>query len=1274
MLRTKVDRLAELVERKPITVAAAAQQLGAPADLIEFVARSLELEGVFQLSYPPVGSPTISLAKKIPFHEESLPASADDKYSFVVQGIPATVYIYRDAERRPFYDIVYPAPGPYTALFLETLKPDIARDVPLESSYFLTPERMQAYLPVIFDKVKQKLSMYFSEHLDAIAGSVFVSMYGMGELELLMGDDSLEEVAVNTSRLPISVYHRKYGWMKTNLTIPDEDTIANVAAQIARRVGQQITIADPVLDAFLTTGDRATATLYPASTRGNTITIRKFAREPWTSTKFIQGHTYSSAMAALLWQATHYEMNIVATGGTASGKCVVGNTRVLTTSGIRPIKEIVDEQLSQGTTVRTDDGFYTTPSDLAVYTFDPVTLRIKRALASRVWKRRAPSKLLRVKTQTGREITVTPEHPFFTLTDSVEAVRAEQLKIGDSIAAPRALPISPKIESLDLSALSSRYNVQRINGTLIAKGATNSIAVNVPERIGPALARLVGYIIGDGHIKKDRTAVLFFNEDKQLLDDFCEKANAVFGVTARIKQYRGTPYASISSRPVAHFFTEVLRIPQGNKSHSVEVPHQMITADEDSIKEFLIGLFESEASVDVKKSVLEFSTASKGLACGVQLILLRLNILSTLLTDKHRNRVNIGSLNLVEYGRRVGFISDSKRARLADAVRPPYSPNFDFVPAGPLIKQLKKTLRLYDRELAEAAGLSREAVTGYINTKRSASRQTLANIATFMRARRRRLIGLYDELKATKTADYSIVGSLIKRVRMALGTDRKEFAERAGVNVTTLWLIEGGETRPRTSTLTRIYSSLVRECSMLKDASSCVVVEDGAQAQLMSVKQFTGVESLLDELGEVVRCRRSSNSIICMIREELKLARYADEIEIETTLQRVVNPLTGCRIELLGRLATSSVLWDRIAEVKEIAADVADPWVYDLTVEDTHTFIANEMIVHNTSMLNTLMQLVPPFQRVVTIEETRELALPDHIWNWIPLLVRAGGPATEAERVKITMADLLKTSLRMRPDRIVLGEVRSPDEAKVLFDAMQTGHSVSTTFHADSANQLITRMLEPPFSIHTAEAESIHLVVVQHRDRRRNIRRTFEISEIVPSMEGSLSTNRLFIWRPRTDMFEAVNKPRRYVEDINIFTGMTEREINEDLAQRKSILDWMCGQGYYDISQVSEVARAYYSTLDTLLDAVAKNGKLEGMPEKPMSQRALFSSAAVTVPSTAPQPAKPMPVSEIPSVSFGALKEIKRDVILKKADEGKAGKGRLQPRKGQPSPKGGKRK
>ena len=114
-----------------------------------------------------------------------------------------------------------------------------------------------------------------------------------------------------------------------------------------------------------------------------------------------------------------------------------------------------------------------------------------------------------------------------------------------------------------------------------------------------------------------------------------------------------------------------------------------------------------------------------------------------------------------------------------------------------------------------------------------------------------------------------------------------------------------------------------------------------------------------------------------------------------------------------------------------------------------------------TVILNACMPFIPPNHRIISVEDTRELMLPDFLY-WTPMVTRSPNPEGKGE---VSMLDLLVSSLRMRPDRIVLGEMRRKEEAMVMFEAMHTGHSVYATMHANSATETISRLTNPPLSV-----------------------------------------------------------------------------------------------------------------------------------------------------------------------------------------------------------------
>jgi flagellar protein FlaI len=244
-----------------------------------------------------------------------------------------------------------------------------------------------------------------------------------------------------------------------------------------------------------------------------------------------------------------------------------------------------------------------------------------------------------------------------------------------------------------------------------------------------------------------------------------------------------------------------------------------------------------------------------------------------------------------------------------------------------------------------------------------------------------------------------------------------------------------------------------------------------------------------------------------------------------------------------------------------------------------------------TTFLNMLMPFIQPNHRVVSIEDTREMNLPKFI-HWIPNVVRLPNPEGKGE---ISMLDLMVNSLRMRPDRIIVGEVRRKPEAEVLFEAMHTGHSVYATIHAETAEQTIRRLTTPPIDLPESQLEALPLIVVCFRQRRLGIRRILQVSEIIPSIQVGgqerMEVNTLYRWRPRTDRIEKSGRSIRLYDQLQTYTGLTESEINDDLAEKKAILEWMVNQKVGNLDLVGSIIADYYWDKDSLLGAVRKGAK-----------------------------------------------------------------------------------
>ncbi len=339
MIRTLADDICEILEHSKNNSANAgdiAKQLKSSPEQIEAIAKILQSRGILELSYPVdmLAKPWLRLSKVL-LSRKIVPYKGKElsRYPLKAHFVDADVAILDcDKESRPIYDIRMPTIGPYTRAVLSNIRDKLARTVPIQASEFVDLRKASAVRNNFYNAAIIEIKAIFpslsKQDSDSLAGILLHAMYGLGDIEYLMSDDDLEEIAINGSSVPVSVYHKKLGWLKTSLWMDSEDDIYNYAAQIGRKSGRDITILTPILDAYLDTGDRVNATLFPISTSGNTITIRRFARDPWTITDFIDPkvNTMSSEMAAFLWLCMQYEMNIMVVGGTASGKTSTLNT------------------------------------------------------------------------------------------------------------------------------------------------------------------------------------------------------------------------------------------------------------------------------------------------------------------------------------------------------------------------------------------------------------------------------------------------------------------------------------------------------------------------------------------------------------------------------------------------------------------------------------------------------------------------------------------------------------------------------------------------------------------------------------------------------------------------------------------------------------------------------------------------------------------------------------------------------------------------------------
>lgn len=229
-----------------------------------------------------------------------------------------------------------------------------------------------------------------------------------------------------------------------------------------------------------------------------------------------------------------------------------------------------------------------------------------------------------------------------------------------------------------------------------------------------------------------------------------------------------------------------------------------------------------------------------------------------------------------------------------------------------------------------------------------------------------------------------------------------------------------------------------------------------------------------------------------------------------------------------------------------------------------------------TTVLNVLASFIPDTERIITIEDTAELNLP--LNHWIRLESRPPGFEGSGE---IGLDILVKNSLRMRPDRIIVGEVRH-DEAFTMFTAMNTGHDgCMGTIHANSARDTIIRITNPPMNVPSIMVDALDFILVEHKihSRKRGaIRRIIEVAEVRKREAGEPEIAKLFTWDAPSDKINRLQEESKYMELIRRFTGLTQEDLKMKLLNRALFLEKLRKENVTDQAEVKKRILDYVKT------------------------------------------------------------------------------------------------
>jgi len=239
-------------------------------------------------------------------------------------------------------------------------------------------------------------------------------------------------------------------------------------------------------------------------------------------------------------------------------------------------------------------------------------------------------------------------------------------------------------------------------------------------------------------------------------------------------------------------------------------------------------------------------------------------------------------------------------------------------------------------------------------------------------------------------------------------------------------------------------------------------------------------------------------------------------------------------------------------------------------------FICGGTACGKTTTMNAILPLIPPDKKIYTAESTPEMHVPHRVWQ--QLLTKTTGP----EEGRVDLFELLKASLRSRPDYIIPGEVRGA-EGSIVFQAMQTGHPCMTTFHAGSVTKVIQRFTGDPINVPKTFMDNLDFVIIQLAIDRggKFVRRVISLDEIEGynrAVDGIMARN-AFQWDPIKDDHHFTANRNSFIleEKIAKNAGYKDTsEIYDEYERRKHILERMVEEDIMDYYEVVQFIWGFY--------------------------------------------------------------------------------------------------
>ncbi|BFI73261.1 secretion system protein E [Nanoarchaeota archaeon] len=259
-------------------------------------------------------------------------------------------------------------------------------------------------------------------------------------------------------------------------------------------------------------------------------------------------------------------------------------------------------------------------------------------------------------------------------------------------------------------------------------------------------------------------------------------------------------------------------------------------------------------------------------------------------------------------------------------------------------------------------------------------------------------------------------------------------------------------------------------------------------------------------------------------------------------------------------------------------------YLWTLVEARANILIAGSTSSGKTTLLNAIVQFIPPDAKVISIEDTRELQL--YHDNWIPATTRRGFFIGEKYYGEINMYDLLAESFRQNPDYVIVGEVRG-QEAYVMFQGMASGHAALSTIHTDTWRSLVRRLTTPPINLPIEQVALLDAVVftIRARNISPSARRIREIVEVGKYKDNKIEAEPVVRWNFTKDKFEFKDLGKYVEEELKYRMGF-EKDFKKSIEEKEKIIKYLAKKNIRDHKKISDYIKLYYTDKDSLLEKI----------------------------------------------------------------------------------------